>query len=73
MSRRNKKRTKRYSGEDAKQTAGTETVVHRYEAVNRSAAGEWWQRKKRSVKIIAIAAGIVVLLIATVGELIHLL
>ena len=56
-----KKRTKRYQGEDAKHmnTVPSEPVVHRYEAVERSRLGEWWQSKKKTVRIGAIAAAIV--------------
>lgn len=60
MSKKHKKRTKRYSGEDAKQPAASEApVVHRYEAVERSRAGEWWQTKKKLVRLGAIVTGIV--------------
>lgn len=51
-----KKRTKRYSGEDAKHlqaSADAQPVVHRYQAVQRSRVGQWWHEKKRTVKIIA--------------------
>lgn len=59
MSRRAKKRTKRYHGEDAKRTTlatSSEPVVHRYEAVERSRLGEWWQPRKKLFRIGAIAA-----------------
>lgn len=60
MSKKPKKRTKRYSGEDAKRPpTSAEPVIHRYEAVERSRVGEWWQSKKRLVRIGAIAAAIV--------------
>ncbi len=64
-----KKRTKRYSGEDAKvqQAGSSEPVVHRYEAVERSRLGEWWHERKRMVKISAViaalSAGIIWLLV----------
>ncbi len=52
MANKSKKRTKRYTGEDAK-TTGTTTqpVVHRFEAVQRNAAQEWWNSNKRLVKV----------------------
>ncbi|HRK40724.1 MAG TPA: hypothetical protein PLN95_01435 [Candidatus Saccharibacteria bacterium] len=55
-----KKRTKRYSGEDAKvqQAGSSEPVVHRYEAVERSRLGEWWHERKRMVKISAVIAAL---------------
>lgn len=60
MSKRPKKRTKRYSGEDAKRNAATnDPVVHRYEAVERSRVGEWWQSNKKLVRIGAYATAII--------------
>lgn len=59
MSKKQKKRTKRYQGEDAKRPNAPTTpepVVHRYEAVERSKFGEWLQPRKRALR----AAGIVV-------------
>lgn len=58
MSKKSKKRTKRYHGEDAKvPTTTSEPIVHRYEAVERSAAGEWWHSHKRIVKVISYTGG----------------
>ncbi|MEO5499218.1 MAG: hypothetical protein ABIR46_01835 [Candidatus Saccharimonadales bacterium] len=61
MSNKPKKRTKKYQGEDAKVTkpATSEPVVHRFEAVERSKAGDWWQEKKKAVRLGAIATGVV--------------
>lgn len=62
MSKRPKKRTKRYQGEDAKAnntSVSSEPVVHRYEAVERSRLGEWWQSRKKLVRIGAIITGAV--------------
>lgn len=60
MSKRAKKRTKRYQGEDAKRTApaSSEPVVHRYEAVERSRLSEWWQPRKKLFRFGAIATGV---------------
>ena len=60
MSKKAKKRTKRYHGEDAKRTVPTssEPIVHRYEAVERSRLGEWWQPRKKLFRFGAIAAAI---------------
>ena len=60
MSRRAKKRTKRYQGEDAKHTvpASSEPVIHRYEAVERSRFGEWWQPRKKLFRFGIIAAAV---------------
>ena len=60
MSKKAKKRTKRYHGEDAKRTApaSSEPVVHRYEAVERSRLSEWWQPRKKLFRFGAIAAAV---------------
>lgn len=60
MSKKHKKRTKRYSGEDAKPTQAVSEapVVHRYEAVERSRVGEWWQTRKKLVRLSAIVLGV---------------
>lgn len=61
MSRRPRKRTKKYQGEDAKQfnqPLSTKPIVRHYRAVDRSRIGEWWYERKRYVKPVAIAAGI---------------
>ena len=60
MPKKTKKRTKRYQGEDAKQPISSTPVVHRYEAVERSPLGEWWQTKKRIVRPVAITGGVVI-------------
>lgn len=69
MSKKPKKRTKRYHGEDAKpvKAVSAEPVVHRYEAVERSRLGEWWQPRKKLFRLgaifLAVASGSVWLLI----------
>lgn len=56
MSKRHKKRTKRYHGEDAQ--APLKPTVHHYEAIQRGPIGEWWQAHKRGyIRWIAIGAG----------------
>ena len=58
MAKKSKKLTKRYSGEDAKApSAPAQTVIHRYEAVERNAAQEWWHGNKRLVKVVGYTAG----------------
>lgn len=61
MSNKPKKRTKKYRGEDAKivQPGASEPVIHRFEAVERSKTGEWWQEKKSVVRLGAIATGVI--------------
>ena len=52
--KKQKKRTKRYQGEDAKRPNApttTEPVVHRYEAVERSRFSEWLQPRKRALRV----------------------
>lgn len=75
MSKRNKKRTKRYTGEDAKQLqpAESQPVVHRYEAIDRGRIGQWWFEKKRTVKIIAGVAAIVLIIIWLIVELFQII
>jgi len=76
MARKNKKRTKRYTGEDARtpQTpAQSQPVVHHYEAADRGAVGQWWFDKKRTVKIVSGATGIVVLVGWLLFELFRIL
>lgn len=75
MARRNKKRNKQYTGEDAKrlQPAETQQTVHRYEAVDRGRIGQWWFEKKRTVKIAAGVTAIVLILIWLVVELFRII
>ena len=56
--KKSKKRTKRYSGEDAKSPAAvSQPVIHRYEAVERNKLQEWWHEKKRVVKVSSAVGG----------------
>lgn len=62
MSKKQKKRTKRYSGEDAKTTgvAGqNKPVVHHFEAKQRTVIGQWIFDHRRGIKYSLIAAAIV--------------
>ena len=65
MSKRHKKRTKRYQGEDAASSA-PEQVVHHYEAVDRGRVGQWWFEHKKvtltAAKVGAIGLAVVWLL-----------
>lgn len=75
MSRRSKKRTKKYSGEDAKQfnqPISSEPVIHHYTAVERSRVGQWWFEKKRFVKPVGIATLVALLVVWMIYELINL-
>ena len=71
MSRKHKKRTKQYSGIDA--SADPQPVVHRYTVVVRSPLGEWWQDHHKQVRTIAIIAGVALVIVFVLFELIDLL
>ncbi len=75
MSRRPKKRNKKYAGEDAKQIqpGSGEPIVHRYEAVERSKAGQWWFERKKLIRTIAIIVGVAILVVWMVAEIINLI
>lgn len=68
MSRKPKKRNKPYTGADAVKPP----VVHHYQAVARSPFNEWWHENKRRVKIGAIIAGILLIVVYAIYELIRL-
>ena len=75
MSRRGKKRNKKYTGEDAKQfnqPISSEPVVHRYTAVERSRLGQWWFEKKRFAKPVGITVLVILLVVWMIYELINL-
>lgn len=71
MSKKAKKRNKPYTGPDAK--APGQPTVTRYKAVVRSPLGEWWQSRKRVVKIIAGVVAVAAILVWLVVEAIGLL
>lgn len=56
MSKKIKKRSKQYRGEDARAT-GQGSTVTRYKAVVRSPLAEWWHDHKRTMKIIGGLGG----------------
>ncbi len=70
MSKKTKKRNKPYRGADA---AANQPVVHRYTAVQRSALGEWWQGKKKLVKILGIVGAVLLFLIWMIVEIIRII
>lgn len=72
MSKKQKKRTKRYQGDDAKQATQSGPVIHRYEAVQRTKAGEWWHTRKRSIKVTGLIVGAVAIIAWLVTELIRI-
>lgn len=74
MAKKSKKRTKRYSGEDAKQVStSSEPVIHRFEAVERNALQQWWHEKRRVVKISAGVGGGLLVFVWLVFELFQII
>ena len=66
MSRKQKKRNKRYRGEDARPTGvpgQNKPVIRRFEAIQRSALSQWLYDHRRMVKYGSIALGIVAFLV----------
>ncbi|HMR72732.1 MAG TPA: hypothetical protein PKD68_01860 [Candidatus Saccharibacteria bacterium] len=62
MAKRQKKRNKRYSGEDARTTgvAGqNKPVIHKFEAKQRNPVSQWLFEHKRGVKYSLIATSII--------------
>jgi hypothetical protein len=71
MSRKhNKKRNKPYRGDDY---VPDQPVVHHYTAVVRSPFGEWWQANKRTVRIVSLIGGGVIVFVYLIYELIRLI
>ena len=68
MSRKPKKRNKPYTGEDAVKPP----TVHRYSAVVRSPAAEWWHDHKRQAKLIGGIGGGGIVFIYLMYELLNL-
>jgi len=68
-SRQKKRRNKPYTGEDA---ASNQPTVHRYTAVERSKMGEWWQEKKRTVKIVSAISAILLILVWLIFEAVRI-
>lgn len=70
MPKAKKKRTKRYTGEDAAPTA-LPVTIHKITAVDRSRIGQWWFEKKKVVKPIAITTSIVIIIAWLIYELVR--
>lgn len=64
-----KKRNKQYSGIDAAMVRPSVTKVS---AVNRSKVGQWWFDRKRILKPVLIGAGIVLLIVILILQVISL-
>ncbi|HSE29317.1 MAG TPA: hypothetical protein VLA77_01905 [Candidatus Saccharimonadales bacterium] len=70
MSRKNKKRDRKYSGADA---AASKPNITRVTAVVRSPLGEWWHENKKRVKLIAMIAGGIVIFGYLIYEFIRII
>lgn len=68
MAKKSKKRNKPYSGSNASKAQPT---IIKVEAVNRSKPKQWWHDNKKRVRLIAIAAGVIALIIWLVIVLIQ--
>ncbi len=69
MVKQKKKRDKAYKGSGA---ATTRPSITRVSAVNRNRVHQWWFDHKRLAKPILIAAGVVIVIIVLVAEVIRL-
>lgn len=69
MAKQKKKRNKVYTGADAKITRPS---VTRVTAVKRNRAQQWWLDNKRIAKPVLIAAGIAIVVVWLVIELIRI-
>lgn len=69
MAKQKKKRNKAYRGSDA---AVTRPVITKISAINRSKLGQFWFDRKRILKPALIAAGVVLLLVLLVSQIIRL-
>lgn len=68
MAKQKKKRNKQYTGENA---SIKQPTVTRLTAANRNRVQQWWIEKKRFAKPALIAAGVVVVVIWLVFELLR--
>lgn len=68
MAKQKKKRNKQYTGENA---SIKQPTVTRLTAANRNRVQQWWSEKKRFAKPALIAAGVVVVVIWLVFELLR--
>lgn len=69
MAKQKKKRNKAYSGADA---AVTKPVITRISAVNRTKLGQWWFDHKRVAKPLIITAGVILVIIILIFEIIRI-
>ena len=72
MSKKHRKRTKKYHGEDAAAPVPSEPIVHRYSAVERGKVGQWWYEHKTTTKTIAKTSAIILVVLWLLFELLRL-
>lgn len=70
MAKQKKKRSKKYTGADAKTS---QPQIVRIQAVKRSKFGQWWFEKKKFRKPVLIASAIVLVLVFLIVELVRLI
>jgi hypothetical protein len=69
MAKQKKKRNKAYTGQDA---ATSRPTVTRMSAANRNKLQQWWFDKKRVAKPVLIAAGVAIVVIWLLVELVRI-
>jgi len=73
MTKQKKKRTKRYSGEDAAVPQSSQPIIHKITAADRGNIGQWWFEKKKVIRIASIASAVVIFIVWLLVELLKLL
>lgn len=71
MAKQKKKRTKKYTGQDA--AATSRPTITRVEAVHRSRLNQWWFDRKRILKPILIAAIVIIVVVWLLIEFIRII
>lgn len=69
MAKQKKKRNKAYTGQDA---SISRPIVTRISAVKRNKVQQWWFEKKRVAKPVLITAGIVIVVVWLLIELVRI-
>lgn len=69
MTKQKKKRNKVYTGQDA---SVSRPVVTRISAVKRNKVQQWWFEKKRIAKPVLITAGVVIVVVWLLTELVRI-
>lgn len=69
MGKQKKKRNKAYTGADA---AITRPIITRISASNRNRLAQWWFEHKRVMKPVLITAGVVLVIIVLIVEIIRI-